>query len=195
MTKSTPTELELCALAVVARDGEATAYRLRRFLGRSLSSYWSDSAGSIYPLLERLEGRGWLEVRTSPWGTRIRRSYRLSRSGRRVLRGWLSPPLPEEATGHTYDPVRTRMFFLDLVSPSERREFVRDARERTGVHLRRHREDLAGKRAELTPWAILGREGAIAELEARVKWLEHVLAHLDSAVGNDSGYARSAQKD
>jgi PadR family transcriptional regulator, regulatory protein PadR len=48
---------------------------------------------SLYPLLYRLEGRGWIEGRwVEKSGQRRRRYYRLTRQGRRVLasqlRGW-----------------------------------------------------------------------------------------------------------
>jgi len=180
MPTSTPTELESCVLACIAREGAATAYQVRRFLARSASTYWSDSAGSIYPLLDRLERRGWVRAEKTAWGTRTRSSYRLRAAGTRILRRWLSAPLGDDAVGHTFDPVRARLFFLDLVPSGERRGFVEDALTGTRRHLERHRTELREKRGSLTPWAVLGREGAIRELEARAGWLEHVLGRLDS---------------
>src|SRR5438105_10470597 len=51
------------------------------------------NVGSLYPLLYRLEKRGWLQGRwVEKSGQRRRRYYRLTRQGRRVLhsqlRGW-----------------------------------------------------------------------------------------------------------
>lgn len=44
------------------------------------------SAASLYPLLYRLEGRGWIEGRwVEKAGQRRRRYYRLTRDGHRVL--------------------------------------------------------------------------------------------------------------
>jgi len=51
-------------------------------------------AGSLYPLLYRLEQRGWIDGRwVERAGQRRRRYYRLTKEGRRMLaaqrRGWL----------------------------------------------------------------------------------------------------------
>ncbi len=44
------------------------------------------SPGTIYPLLARLEERGWLKCRTDPHGgLRARKEYSLTRQGRQVL--------------------------------------------------------------------------------------------------------------
>ncbi len=44
------------------------------------------SPGTIYPLLARLEERGWLKCRTDPrGGLRARKEYSLTREGRQVL--------------------------------------------------------------------------------------------------------------
>lgn len=44
------------------------------------------SPGTIYPLLSRMEERGWLECRTDPrGGLRARKEYSLTRNGQEIL--------------------------------------------------------------------------------------------------------------
>jgi|SRR3954469_6856677 PadR family transcriptional regulator PadR len=43
------------------------------------------SPGTLYPLLQRMEGLGWLKSRQAGRGRRARKDYRLTRTGRRVL--------------------------------------------------------------------------------------------------------------
>src|SRR5210317_1087856 len=95
------TELECCVLGYIAQEQPCTAYTVRKRLGSSLSSYWSSSAGSIYPLLERLRRRRWILVSEEPFGTRTRKRYRLSASGRRQVERWLSAPVSHKAAAHT----------------------------------------------------------------------------------------------
>ena len=121
------TELESCVLGIIAEHQPCTAYVVRRHLGVSLSSYWSASAGAIYPLLRRLEEREWIRVDEKDWGTRKRRSFSLTRAGRKRLREWFSPPIVKWAAAFTYDPIRTRVFFLDHETPIRRLEFLGDA--------------------------------------------------------------------
>ena len=171
---SAPTELESCVLGIVGQLGPCTAYSVRGFLGASQSSFWSASAGAIYPLLRRLTAAGWIESEELPFGSRQRTLYRLASPGRRALRRWLAAPVPEAALAHTFDPVRTRVFFLGLTSASAREAFLRDAVAGTAAVLDRHRTELNDGRDTFSEWEQLGREGAIRELEARLTWLRGV---------------------
>lgn len=172
------TELECCVLGYIAQEQPCTAYAVRKRLGSSLSSYWSSSAGSIYPLLERLRRRRWILVSEEPFGKRIRKRYRLSASGRRQIERWLSAPVSSRAASHTYDPLRTPVFFLDLVDPDRRRDYLEDARRQTEATLSGHRRELAEVRSQSSPFEILGREGAIGELEARLEWIRKGLGAI-----------------
>lgn len=169
-----PTELESCVLAIIGQLGPSSPYAVRQYLGRSESSYWSASAGAVYPLLDRLSEAGWLTFEERAFGTRQKRTYRLTRAGQRRLKNWLSGAAIEAAAAHTYDPLRTRVFFLGMVSPEERRGFLDDAVSKTAEVLRRHRGDLEKKRSGLSLWDIRGREGAIRELAARLAWLRDI---------------------
>ncbi|UCE02881.1 MAG: PadR family transcriptional regulator [Candidatus Latescibacterota bacterium] len=177
------TELESCVLAILAQSEPCTAYAVRRFLSASLSSYWSASAGAIYPLLRRLEARGWIRAQESRWGTRVRRAFKLTRAGRRHLREWLSPPLPTWAIAYTYDPVRTRVFFLEAAPPAQQRAFLDDAIAQTEAILLRHRSELNAPGVEFPPFEAIGRRGAIEELETRLRWLRAIRARLRRARG------------
>jgi DNA-binding PadR family transcriptional regulator len=169
------TELERCVLGFIAQEQPCTAYTVRKRLGESLSSYWSNSAGSIYPLIERLVSRKWLLVREEAFGTRVLKRYRLSAAGRRQLEAWLSAPVSPAAAAHTFDPLRTPVFFLDLVDAEQRRAYLEDARRETERNLKLHRADLEAVRKDASRYEVLGREGAIGELEARLRWIRRGL--------------------
>jgi len=172
------TELENCVLGIIAESQPCTAYRIRRHLEVSLSSYWSASAGAIYPLMQRLEKRGWIRVEEQEWGSRTRRSFSLTRAGRHQLRAWLSPPIATWATAFTHDPIRTRVFFLGYLSPKRRLDFLNDAIAQTETTLGEHRAERKAQSAALHEFDSIGRDGAIAELEARVRWLRSVRNHI-----------------
>jgi DNA-binding PadR family transcriptional regulator len=177
------TELESCVLAILAQNEPCTAYAVRRFLSASLSSYWSASAGAIYPLLRRLEARSWIRAQESRWGTRVRRAFRLTRSGHRHLREWLSAPLPTWAIAYTYDPVRTRVFFLEGAPPAQQKAFLDDAIAQTEAILHQHRSELNEPGVRFPPFEAIGRRGAIEELEARLRWLRAIRTRLRRARG------------
>lgn len=61
-------------------------YEISRLIDQRSNGQIRFKVGSLYPLLYRLESRGWLHGRwTERAGERRRRFYRLTRDGRRVL--------------------------------------------------------------------------------------------------------------
>jgi len=61
-------------------------YEISRLIDERSNGRIRFKVASLYPMLYRLEARGWLEGRwTEKAGERRRRFYRLTREGRRVL--------------------------------------------------------------------------------------------------------------
>lgn len=164
------TELEGCVLGIVHTRGRCTAYVVRKELGTSPSAYWSGSAGAVYPLLDRLAQRGLLNTHETKWGSRTRRAFSLSPRGLVALRAWIGPALPSWAGSATFDPIRTRLLFLDALPRSRWPRFVREARHEVARALDDMRRLLKAANAlsGLEQW---GLRGGIAELEARLQWL------------------------
>jgi PadR family transcriptional regulator PadR len=76
---------ELLILAVL-EEGQLHGYDIAREIGRRSDGLLTFHAASLYPLLYRLEDRGWIAGRwIEKAGQRRRRCYRLTAEGRRVL--------------------------------------------------------------------------------------------------------------
>ena len=58
----------------------------RWLMGELREHGYEISPGTLYPLLDRMERRGWLKSRREGVGARARRSYRLTPRGRQVLK-------------------------------------------------------------------------------------------------------------
>jgi DNA-binding PadR family transcriptional regulator len=115
------TELEGAALGVVIRDEPVTSYAVKELFRGSPSEFWSGSAGSIYPLMGRLEGRGLVASERTSTGRRGRTVYRSTQEGRREFRRWLTDA--ERAATMGFDPLRTRLVFFNRLSPRDRARF------------------------------------------------------------------------
>src|SRR5262245_50195777 len=76
---------EILILATLER-GELHGYDISRRIGERTGGLLTFRAASLYPLLYKLEDRGWIDGR---WrqadGARRRRCYRLTPEGRKVL--------------------------------------------------------------------------------------------------------------
>lgn len=123
---STLTDLEAAALAQVAEKGGATSYAVARAFAQSPAEYWSGSAGAVYPLMERLLKRGWLQANAGAQGKRKRTQYQITDAGRQELEGWLGDVAG--AAGMGMDPLRTRLAHLGNLPEAKRREFLNSVR-------------------------------------------------------------------
>jgi transcriptional regulator len=76
---------ELLILATL-EDGQLHGYDIAREITRRSDGLLTFHVASLYPLLYRLEDRGWIAGRwVEKAGQRRRRCYRLTREGRTVL--------------------------------------------------------------------------------------------------------------
>lgn len=120
------TDLEGATLAVIGRHGPTTSYAVAKNFADSPSEFWSGSAGSVYPLIKRLEERGYLSCEKNPEDKRGRTDYSLTAEGRVALKQWLLDA--KRAAGIGFDPLRTRVVYLDMVTAKERAAFMSDVR-------------------------------------------------------------------
>jgi DNA-binding PadR family transcriptional regulator len=177
------TELEGATLGVVIRDGPVTSYAVKELFRGSPSEFWSGSAGSIYPLMHRLEECELVASERGSTGLRRRRVYRSTPAGRRAFRTWLTDA--ERAAAMGFDPLRTRLVFFDRLSPRDRARF-RDSFEAA---------------LELLPPPLPGTSASLESLHriwnrARSAAFTQFLEELDKTAGNpdDSGVGVSRTK-
>jgi DNA-binding PadR family transcriptional regulator len=153
------TDFEGAALAEIARRGSATCYEVGSAFSGSPSEYWSGSAGAVYPMVRRLAKNGYVEARANTTGRRQKQDYSITAAGRAALENWLLDS--ERASGMGFDPLRTRLLYLDLVSPGQRADFIAAVAKHDG--------------GEIDPPIFGGRDDALkihrSWWQARMVWL------------------------
>ena len=173
-------ELEGGVLAIVNSCPGITAHVMRERFRKSRSSHWSGSAGAIYPLMKKLFGRELLAAEETKRGSRTRRTYTITAAGKRELKRWLGPPLPTWVASITFDPLRTRMPFLDALSPAKRLTFLREAETLLADELR----ELQRERRELTGadgfWEQMAADGYLATAQARLRWIRKTIEIVEA---------------
>lgn len=174
-------ELEGCVLGIIWSYGSCTPYVIRRKFLISPNPEWSGSAGAIYPLVKRLEARGWIRSEEeSTTGGRRSRKYSLTAAGRRIFRGWLGPPLSVGTVGIPIDPLRTRVEFLEALPPRKRQAFLADSVKQLLEQIGIIKKDCARRRVEGNRPAYLAGLGALQMMQARLKWIRQVTLLLDT---------------
>ena len=119
---TTITEMEGMVLAIIGRDGALTAYEIKENFRTSPSGFWSGSAGAVYPLVKRLEQRRILVSKDISETRRPRRVFSLTKLGRDLMASWIVDV--ERAVDPGYDPLRSRLMFISLVTTKERDDFL-----------------------------------------------------------------------
>jgi DNA-binding PadR family transcriptional regulator len=178
MVSDSLSEIEACVLALVSVDGPATPYAIRKVFLNSPSPQWSGSAGTIYPLIERLLRRKLIRSRVCLTGKRRGHHISLTAAGSRALKTWLSLPVPDWVAGVPPDPLRTRVRFLGAIDAREQRAFLQDAHQRTQAHLRAVEADCERKRANGGFHYLMAR-GAFLSMQSRCAFLQEVAQVLD----------------
>src|SRR5210317_413440 len=105
-SKRSLTDLEAVTLAYILRRAPCTPYEVRRSFEKSTTTRFSSSAGSIYPLINRLHERGLLTIKDGQSDGRGTKRYSVTRIGRNRVRDWISGLSDPEMIG-IYDPIRS----------------------------------------------------------------------------------------
>ena len=180
------TDVEGCVLGVIWQRKLCTAYEVRREFVGSSTPRWSASAGSIYPVLERLRSRKLVRGQAEAWGPRERTRFALTVRGLAALRGWVGPPVGPELGGPSYDPLRTRSCFLGAMPRAARARWV----EAAIVETRRALDAVRQRPPHADAFEAFSLRGSALELAARLRWLEDFARH--PGVAGDAG-ARAAR--
>lgn len=85
-----------------------SGYDVKSIVDNSTRFFWAVSYGQIYPELQRLADAGLVKGEAEPGSARRRTVYRVTRSGRSVLRTWLAQ---EPTTFEQRDEALLKLFF------------------------------------------------------------------------------------
>jgi DNA-binding PadR family transcriptional regulator len=174
-------ELEGVSLGIIFKRQLCTAYELRSELKKAPSSHWRASAGSVYPLLARLEQDGLISSTSDENDGRGRKLIQISAAGRRALRNWVLTGVEMEHVSSVTDPLRSRTFFLDVLSDVKQTEFIDRLLKEMQEYLSATTTHLNEISAERDLYDYLGALGAVKITEARLEWLREVRAQLMKA--------------
>ncbi|MBD3166411.1 PadR family transcriptional regulator [bacterium] len=151
-----------------------TGYEIKQRIEQSISFFWQESFGSIYPHLHEMEEVGWVEVSESKRNGRLRKVYNITRQGRKALHQWLQAPHREEVFKNE---LLLKLFFGVHTAPQALLELLKIQRKR--VHeaaetYRRISEHVSAIHGDspATPYQLLTLEYGLKGAEAELQWLQ-----------------------
>ena len=160
-------------LGVLATIGPASGYDIHQFIRESVSFFWSESYGQIYPQLKALRAAGLVSpLARHTRDARRRQRVRITPAGRRALQAWLDKPARPEQVRVEF---LVKLFFGHEASPGASRAHVE-------AITARHRERLAAldriggpavvenaEAPQFVYWLLALRYGQVMS-RARVRW-------------------------
>lgn len=164
-------------------NGPMSGYDIKKSVEASVSNFWSESFGQIYPALRRLTEDSLIERRdTASQGGRPRHVYSINDRGRAELAAWLREPTEPPAVRME---LLLKLFFGTRSDRATNREQIRAYREamtRDLEHYRKISEGLQRERADepdLPYWLLTLRFGE-RDHAAHIAWCDEALAVLDT---------------
>ena len=171
-------ELEGVSLGTVFKYQPCTAYRVRCELKDAPSSYWRASAGSLYPLLTRLQDEGLIATELDENDGRGRKLLRVTALGRKSLKEWIMVGIEQGLISSVTDPIRSRAFFLNVLGRHKQIEYLDELISRMENYLSETRAYLETKSKTDDLYEYLGSLGAMKVTAARLDWLCTVREHI-----------------
>jgi PadR family transcriptional regulator, regulatory protein AphA len=171
-----------------------SGYELRKVIAASISNFWSESYGQIYPILRQLEREG-LAARSSRMtaGGRPRCTYRITGRGRAELSRWLAEPVEPRPKRNE---LLLKVFFAMHGTPDAAVEAVERFRAEQASHaehyalIRQKLEAVKQPAADLPYW-LLTLDYGEREAAAHLAWCDAALPLLRARGETEAGNASS----
>ncbi len=165
------------ALLGLVEQQPRSGYDLRKIFANTPMISFSDSPGSIYPALQRLEKQGLIRSRVEERnGLRRRRLFHLTASGLAELKRWQLQLVTRDDVIHRVDELMLRFAFMDQsLGPHASLRFVTGLEQQLAAYipsLREHRQKYGGD---------MPLSGRLA-LESGIQGYEGLLAWARSAI-------------
>ncbi len=128
------------ALIGLLKQKARSGYDLRKEFASTPMRHYSDSPGSIYPALRRLQARGWINAGSEERG-RKRQVFRVSAAGSREFTKWLQTlPRRDDIIWGMEEVVLRFAFHSGNVPPSVTRHFLETLRSELTAYIEELRQ-------------------------------------------------------
>ena len=160
------------ALLGLLQQQPRSGYDLRKTFSNTPMMSFSDSPGSIYPALQRLEKHGLVRSRIEErGGLRRRRLFHLTASGLAELKRWQWQPFTREDVVHRVDQLILRFAFMDeSLGAHQSLRFVTELGQQLSAYIPSLREHLQKYRGDMPLSGQLALESGINGYEGLLTW-------------------------
>jgi DNA-binding PadR family transcriptional regulator len=179
---STLTLLEYALLGLLHQTPQS-GYALRKLFATTPLAHFSDSPGSIYPALRRLQARKLIAGTVEREHVlRPRQTFRLTDAGRTALKAWAGAPVTEDDVIYGSDSLMLRFSFVDQVLGAEAaRAFLVSLEAAVAAHLPSLQKFYDGAKESMPLSGRLALKHGIDSHRAWRRWAQDGIAAYDRA--------------
>jgi len=165
------------ALLGLLYQQDRSGYDLRKFFSGTPMTSFSDSPGSIYPALRRLEQRGLVRSRIQERsGLRRRRLFHLTPAGIAELRRWQKQPIVRDDIIRGTGELMLRFSFMDQsLGPAESLRFLTALKTELATYIPTLRGYLEEHGRIMSSSGRLALESGINSYECLLNWARNAI--------------------
>jgi DNA-binding PadR family transcriptional regulator len=169
--------LSFALLGLIRLLQPCSGYDLRRFFAGQPMAIFSDSPGSIYPALKRLEQSGMVRFTLDETSlVRRRKLYRLSSKGEKAFKGWLTSAIKaDDALGRLPELLLRFSFMEDCLGPRACELFLKSVAVSLQECIIMLQERLKSTEAQMSRSARLTLRSGIMGYECQAAWARMAL--------------------
>lgn len=168
-------------LGVLSLLGPMSGYDIKKFCDKSISYFWNENFGHLYPVLAQLEDARLIQRESEEESPR-RKSYRITERGVETLKSWLVEPVE-------FQPERSELLlklsFGNQMELDDTIEMLKQAKERNTLKYNQlsdiysyylNNED-AKKKPQYPYWIVTLKYG-LSSLGASLNWFDETIEYL-----------------
>jgi PadR family transcriptional regulator, regulatory protein AphA len=178
MTRSSSTPFVILGILSIAGRKPLSGYDIKQVIEGTITHFWSESYGQIYPVLKQMAVDKLITTRTIKDSGRKRTVHAITAKGRKSLRSWMENP-PE--MGPRRDELILKLFFGSQTSNSVLIGHLQGHRDRLNAVSEQYSlwlKQAEGQDEEYTPYQIMTLRGGIAMSRAFVHWADESIKTL-----------------
>jgi DNA-binding PadR family transcriptional regulator len=174
------TNLERILLGLLA-EAPLSGYALRKRFASTPLGHFSDSPGSIYPALQRLQHRGFLRIlKEKPANGRGARKFTVTPKALGELRHWLHASITRHEVLGNFDDLLLRFVFrAQMFGNASARQFVLELDNSVDQIVRELETYLTGPGSALPLASRLAVESGLEGYRGYVRWSHRAVAELE----------------
>ncbi|WFR60051.1 PadR family transcriptional regulator [Anaerocolumna sp. AGMB13025] len=164
-----------------------SGYDIKKFCDQSISHFWNENFGHIYPVLAQLEKEGLIEQENKEADDR-RKVYGITEQGRKEFYNWMIQPVE-------YQPVRSelllKLFYGNFIETDKIIKLLTEVKERKQDELKEYKaiEDSyknneKAREQPYYPYFLAPLRHGISSAQATIRWCEETIMGIEEHMKN-----------